>query len=161
MKAADIMRQPVFATTPEAWVQEVLAYLAANDISGMPVAERDGAVVGIVTADDILRAFVSGAEIETLTVRDIMSREPITVDVETPLADVMRTVHDEGILRVPVLENGRLVGIISRGDVIKALVTSEGLDHPGFFVFQRYYPGDSAGDRQGAVEDDPIPSYSS
>src|SRR5690242_18691209 len=135
MKAADIMRQPVLATTLEAWVQEVLAYLATHDISGMPVAEPDGTVIGIVTADDILRAFVAGVELRTLTVQGIMSRDPITVDVETPLVEVMQTIHEEGILRVPVLENDRLVGIIARSDVIKALVPLEGLAAPGFLVF--------------------------
>jgi predicted transcriptional regulator len=135
MKAAEIMRQPVLATTPEAWVQEVLTYLATNNISGMPVAERDSTVIGIVTADDILRAFVDGAQLKTLTVQDIMSQDPITVDVETPLVDMMRILHNEGVLRVPVLENDRLVGIISRSDLIKALVPLEGLEGPGFLAF--------------------------
>jgi CBS domain-containing protein len=159
MKAADIMRQPVLATTPEAWVQEVLAHLATNDISGMPVAEGDGTVIGIITADDILRAFVDGIELRTLTVQGIMSGDPITVDVETPLADVMQTIHEEGILRVPVLENNRLVGIISRSDVIKALVTSEGLEDPGFLVFHRLCPSVSFVDSRSTAQEHPIPSY--
>jgi CBS domain-containing protein len=159
MKAADIMRQPVLATTPEAWVQEVLAYLATNDISGMPVTERDGTVIGIVTADDILGAFVDGVQLKTLTVQGIMSRDPITVDVETPLLDVMQTLHAEGILRVPVLENDRLVGIISRSDVIKALVPSEGLEDPGFLVFHRLYPSVSFADGRLPVQEHPLPSY--
>ncbi|MDQ3856489.1 MAG: CBS domain-containing protein [Chloroflexota bacterium] len=159
MKAADIMRQPVLATTPAAWVQEVLAYLATHDISGMPVVERDGTVIGMVTADDILRAFVNGLELRSLTVREIMSRDPITVDVETPVVEVIQVLHDEGILRVPVLENNRLVGIISRSDVIKALVPLEGLEDPGFLVFHRRYPSVTFEDSRAAAEETAVPTH--
>jgi CBS domain-containing protein len=159
MKAAVIMRQPVFATTPETWVAEVLVHLATNDISGMPVVERDGTVIGIVTEDDVLRAYVGGARLEALTVQDIMSRDPVTVDVHTPLRDVIQTIYDEGILRVPVVEDGRLVGIISRGDVIKALVPSEELEDPEFLIFHRHYPGVSFVDRQPTAQEHPIRSY--
>jgi CBS domain-containing protein len=124
MKAIQVMRQPVFAATRTASAQDIAAQLVVNSISGMPVAESDGTVVGVVSEADILRALVEGKRLETLTAQEIMNAHPITVDVETPLAEVMKTVHEYGILRVPVTDQGHLVGIISRGDVIRAAVES-------------------------------------
>jgi CBS domain-containing protein len=137
MKAAHIMRHPVLATTPSTPVRDVLAKLVINHISGMPVVEHDGTVIGVVTEDDILRAVVEGRALGTLTVWGVMSRAPITVDVETALIEVMQTIYSEGILRVPVVERGRLVGIISRSDVIMALAQPEYWGDPAFPVFDR------------------------
>jgi tRNA nucleotidyltransferase (CCA-adding enzyme) len=137
MKAAHIMRQPVLATTPWTPVHDVLAQLIMNDISGMPVVDRDGNVIGVVTQNDILRTFVEDGTLGMLAVSGIMSPDPIMVDVETPLAEVMQTIYDEGILRVPVLEHGQLVGIISRSDLIMALAQPGYVGDPEFPVFHR------------------------
>ncbi|HLH21917.1 MAG TPA: CBS domain-containing protein [Chloroflexota bacterium] len=158
MKAADIMRQPVFATTPWTPVQEVLAQLATNNVSGMPVVERDGTVIGIITEDDLLRAYIEGVQLELLTVQALMTTEPITVDVETPLADVMQIIHDEGILRVPVTEDGLLVGVISRSDVIRALAQPGQLGTLAFPIFHRHYQEAPAGERH-VPERHLVPTY--
>ena len=159
MKAADIMRQPVLATTPRASVHDVLTQLVANDISGMPVVEADGQVVGIITEDDILRAFLESIHLDLLMVQGIMSADPIMVDIETPLPQVMRTIYDEGILRVPVVEHGHLVGIISRRDVIMALAEP---GYPGdaeFPAFHRQYDSTWATARRLPPSEHMVPSY--
>jgi CBS domain-containing protein len=56
----------------------------------MPVAKPDGETVGIITEADIIRVLLEGKKLETLTAKDVMSTKPITVDVETPVEDVMR-----------------------------------------------------------------------
>ncbi|HEY7060667.1 MAG TPA: CBS domain-containing protein [Chloroflexota bacterium] len=139
MKAADIMRQPVLTTMPWTPVHDVLAQLVRLNVSGMPVVERNATVIGVVSEGDVLRTVVEGIPSDMLAVRAIMSPDPITVDLETPLGEVMRTLYDEGILRVPVLEDGRLVGIISRSDVITALAQPGYLGDPDFPVFHRQY----------------------
>jgi len=156
MKATDIMRQPVLATTPWARVEDVLFQLVSNDISGMPVTEHDGTVVGIVTENDILRTFVEGAPLDLARVQDIMSTDLVTVNVETPLEEVMQTIYDAGILRVPVLENGRVVGIISRSDLIKALVQSGPLSDPGFLMFHRDHQDDAYPDLRPTTQAHPV-----
>jgi CBS domain-containing protein len=125
VKAREIMQRPVLATTARASVRDIASQLVGNGFSGMPVAERDGTVVGIVTEADILKALVQGKPLETLTAYDIMSTNPTSVDVDAPLAEVMKLLHENQILRVPVTEGGKLVGIISRGDTIRSVLEPE------------------------------------
>ncbi len=125
MKAKEIMNKPVLATTPQASVRDIAAKLVVSKISGMPVADRGGTVLGIITEADILRALIEGKRLETLTARDIMSTDLVTADVEATMADVMKLLNEEGVLRVPVTDRGLLVGIISRADIIRAVLEPE------------------------------------
>jgi CBS domain-containing protein len=123
------MQKPVLAVTPQASIRDIAIQLVSHEISGMPVVERDGTVRGIITEADILRVQAAGKQLEKLTVRDIMSADPIAVDVETPIDEVKTLLMEYHILRVPVVEHGKLVGIISRRDLIKAML------QPEFLVF--------------------------
>jgi CBS domain-containing protein len=125
MKASDIMQREVLATTPRASVRDIATQLVVNGISGMPVAERAGTVLGVITEADILESLMEGKKLEKLTAADIMSEEPITVDIETSVEEVIKILNEEGIVRVPVTEKGKLVGIISRIDVIRAVLEPE------------------------------------
>lgn len=135
MRAAQIMHQPVLAATRKAPVRDLITQLVLNKVSGMPVAEPDGTVVGVVSEDDVMRALVEGDPVDRMMVQDIMTATPVTVDGETPVPEVMHTMHQEGILRVPVTNNGRLVGIISRGDIIRTVAELEAVDEPDFITF--------------------------
>jgi CBS domain-containing protein len=125
MKAGECMTTPVLAATPRASVRDVATQLVARGISGMPVAERGGKIIGVITEADVLEAISTGKSLEKLTVEEIMCDEPVTVDVEAPLQDVAKLLNEEGIVRVPVTDKERLVGIISRVDVIKAALEPE------------------------------------
>ena len=125
MKAAKLMRRPVVAATPRASVRDIAMQLVANGFSGMPVAERDGTVIGVITEADILRALTEGKPLETLAAEDIMTRDVISVDLETPMLDVMKMLQDHHILRVPVTDRGQLVGVISRIDLIRTVLEPE------------------------------------
>jgi CBS domain-containing protein len=125
MKAAEIMTSPVLATTPRASVRDIATKLLMNDISGMPVADVAGKVLGVITGGDILAVLSEGKDPERLAAEDIMSKDPVTVDVETSMPEVMKLLNEEGVLRVPVTEDGKLVGIISREDVIRAALEPE------------------------------------
>jgi len=125
MKAAKLMRRPVVAATARASVRDIAMQLVANGFSGMPVAERDGTVIGVITEADILRALTEGKQLETLAAEDIMTKNVISVDLETPMPDVMKVLQDHHILRVPVTDRGKLVGIISRIDLIRTVLEPE------------------------------------
>jgi predicted transcriptional regulator len=125
LKAKDIMEQPVIAATPQASLRDVATQLVSNEFSGMPVAAPDGRVVGVITESDIIRALIQGKKLENLTAADVMSRPPITVDVDTPLEDVMKSLEDHRIVRVPVTSENMLIGIISRRDVMRAILEPE------------------------------------
>ena len=123
--AKDIMEKPVLAATPQASLRDVATQLVTNEFSGMPVAASDGRVVGVVTESDIVRILIEGKRLENLTAGEVMTGPPITVDVDTPIGDVMKKLEDNRIVRVPVTSKDRLVGIIARRDVIRAILEPE------------------------------------
>jgi CBS domain-containing protein len=125
LKAKDIMEQPVIAATPQASLRDVATSLVTNEFSRMPVAASDGRVVGVITESDIIRALIQGKKLENLTAAEVMTGPPITVDVNTPLEDVMKSLEDHRIVRVPVTSENMLFGIISRRDVIRAILEPE------------------------------------
>jgi CBS domain-containing protein len=129
MNAQEIMTQPVVAVTRDTTARDVAIQMFLGGFSGLPVAERDGDIVGIVTEFDVIRAIRDGAKVETTTVDEIMTKEVISVDVSTPLDEVLEVLETAHILRVPVTEDGKLVGVISRPDLLKAYV------EPNFLEF--------------------------
>jgi len=123
--ARDIMQKPVVAATARASLRDVATELVKNGFSGMPVADPDGRVVGVVTESDIVRTLIAGKRLENLTAGEVMTGPPITVEVETPIEDVMKQLEENRIVRVPVMDHDKLVGIISRSDVIRAILEPE------------------------------------
>src|SRR6266436_5621287 len=117
MIARDIMTIKVCTISPEASVQEVAQLLYQKRISGMPVVNVDGMIIGIITEADI----ISKANREGLRVADIMSHEIIAVSEETPVSEIARLLTERKIKRVPVLREGKLVGIVSRADIVHAV----------------------------------------
>ena len=125
MRVAEIMTKPVIATTPRASVRDIATQLVTNGFSGMPVAQKDGTVIGIITEYDILMAISEGTPLEKLIAEEIMSKAPLTVDVDTEVEEAIRLFEERVILRVPVTNKGKLVGILSRVDVIKSVLEPE------------------------------------
>jgi CBS domain-containing protein len=124
--AKDIMQRPAIAATPVASMRDLAAQLVSNEFSGMPVVAADGKVIGVVTESDIVRVLIDGKRLENLTAGEVMTSPAITVDVDTPLDDVMKIMLVENhIVRVPVTNQGKLVGIISRRDIIRAILEPE------------------------------------
>jgi len=125
LTAKDVMQQPVIAATPRASLRDVASQLVSNEFSGLPVAAADGRIVGVVTESDILRVLLEGKKLENLTASEVMTGPAITVSVDTPLDEVMRILEDHRILRVPVTRQDKLIGIICRVDVIRAVLEPE------------------------------------
>ena len=117
MIARDIMTRKVATIHPEASVQEAAQLLDQKRISGAPVVDSDGKIIGIVTEADI----ISKVDREGLCVADIMSHDVIAVDEETPVGEIAALLTERKIKRVPVVENGKLVGIVSRADIVHAV----------------------------------------
>jgi CBS domain-containing protein len=143
MKAKDVMSSPVIGTRPESTVGEVAALLYERQISALPVLQ-DGRLVGIVSEADLLHRYEIGTEearegswwsrllatdrsIETYIrsharrVADIMTREVVTVTPEATLAEVAALFEARRVKRVPVVEAGQVVGMVSRADLVRAL----------------------------------------
>ena len=129
MYAEEIMTQPVVAVSKMTTARDVAIQMFLGGFSGMPVAEDDGTILGIVTEFDVIKAIRNGKKIETTVVEEIMTKEVISVDVGTPLPEVLDVLETAHIMRVPVTENGKLVGVIARPDILKAYV------EPNFLEF--------------------------
>jgi CBS domain-containing protein len=117
MIARDIMTSNVCTIRPEASAQEAAQLLSQKRISGLPVVNPDGKIIGIVTEADI----ISKVNQEGLLVADIMSHEVIAVDEETSVSEIASLLTKQRIKRVPVVQKGRLVGIVSRADIVNAV----------------------------------------
>ena len=122
MNAADVMNSPIVAATLKASAREIALYMLLGGFSGVPILEKDGTLAGIVTEMDLLHTIREGKSLEDTTVDEIMTRDIVTVDVGTPVEDVMEVLESEKILRVPVMQAGTMVGIVSRPDLLRAAV---------------------------------------
>ncbi len=117
MIASDIMTRNVCTTSPEVSVQEVAQLLVQKNISGVPVSNSGGQIIGIVTEADIIGKVRRAG----LCVADIMTPELIFVEEETEVGDIATLLVEHKIKRVPVMRDGELVGIVCRGDIVNAV----------------------------------------
>lgn len=117
MIASEIMTRTVFTIHPEAGVQEVAHLLSRERISGAPVVNADRVIIGVVTEADI----IGKVDREGLRVADIMSQHVIAVQEDTPVNEIAILLTERKIKRVPVVRDGKLVGIISRSDIVNAV----------------------------------------
>lgn len=124
-KASDVMNRPVVSARPKASARDVVLQLTTGLYSGMPVTEGNGEIVGIITELDLLTAAAEGKELVKTTVDEIMSREVKTVNPDTPVTEVVRVMRDQNLLRVPVVKEDKLVGIVSRSDILRSLIEPE------------------------------------
>jgi len=125
LKAKNIMQQPVTAATPRASLRDIATQIINRGFSGMPVTDPDGKVLGVITEADIVYSLIDGHRLENISASDFMTSPPVTVDIEASMEEVMRTLQEHRIVRVPVTEQGKLVGIISRRDLIQAVLELE------------------------------------
>ncbi|HLL79172.1 MAG TPA: CBS domain-containing protein [Ktedonobacteraceae bacterium] len=117
MIASDIMTRKVYTIYPEASAQEAAQLLDQHRISGLPVVDHQQRIIGIITEADI----ISKVNREGLRVSDIMSCEVISVEEETAVNEIAALLTERKIKRVPVVSEGKLVGIVSRADIVHAV----------------------------------------
>jgi CBS domain-containing protein len=122
MNAADVMNSPIVAATTKASAREIALYMLLGGFSGVPILDDAGVLAGIVTENDLLHAIRAGKALEDTTVDEIMTRNVVTVDVGASVEEVMEVLESEKILRVPVMQAGTMVGIVSRPDLLRAAV---------------------------------------
>ena len=147
MNAADVMVTNVITVHPDASVKEIAEILLANRISALPVVDKAGSLVGIVSEADLIHRAEVGTErpsswwLEFLTGKealaedfiksharraaDVMTRHVITVTPDTPLTRIVSLLEKHRIKRVPVVDNGKVIGIVSRANLVQALLRSQ------------------------------------
>lgn len=150
MNARDVMTTEVITVNPSTTVRALAALLSEKSISGAPVIDATGRLVGIVSEGDLLHRAETGTErrvqrrrswwLDSVaaeeeaardyvkahgrTVNDIMSRDVVSVSETTDLGEIAHLLETKKVKRVPVLRDGRVVGIVSRANLVRALATT-------------------------------------
>jgi CBS domain-containing protein len=149
-RVSEIMDRDPVTVAPETSVEEVVAALRDHQLPGVPVVDSDGRCVGIVTEADLVlpdndgdlhiphyvNLFGGTVFLESLgrfegrlrkafasTAKDMMTSDPDTVTPETSVQEAARRIHDTGHNRLPVVDGGRLVGVVTRVDLLGALAS--------------------------------------
>jgi CBS domain-containing protein len=143
MKVRDAMTTDVKTVGPEASLKDVAAILAEHRISGVPVVDEDRRVLGVVTKADIIikelgeaptalhrllhhrEATAVATKVAAQTAGEAMNAPPITVEPGYPLAEAAEVMVEHGVNRLPVVEDDRLVGIVTRFDLVRAFARSD------------------------------------
>jgi CBS domain-containing protein len=117
LRAQDIMIQDVHITSPNDRVAAAKLKMMRCNVGGLPVVDGQK-LVGIITHRDILLA---GGEALGLKVDDLMSKDPIAADEDTPIMGITKIMAEKGYQRIPVVQNGNLIGLITQSSLIRAL----------------------------------------
>ena len=146
MNASDVMVRDVVTVGPEEPVSKAVQLLVDHDISALPVVDGDRHVIGILSESDLLHREKIGTEIhrawwlEAVTppsilaldyakshgrrVAELMSEDVISAEEDTPLSEIANILEKRRIKRIPILKDGKLVGIVSRANLIQALAST-------------------------------------
>ena len=128
-QVCDVMTVDPITIGPDAKLQEVEELFENHDFNGVPVVDKQRRLLGVVTKFDLLKAFSFDAhalvphydEIMEQPAAAVMSRDPISVAPQLPLSRLLQKMVELRTKSLPVVENDQLIGIIARGDVLKAL----------------------------------------
>jgi len=121
LSAQDIMIREVHVTSPTDLVAAAKLKMMRCNVGGLPVVDEKR-LMGIITHRDILLA---GGEALGLKVNDLMSKELYVAEPETPIKEIAKVMADKGYQRIPVVENGNLVGLITQSSLIRAIAGLE------------------------------------
>ena len=121
MLVRDRMSRPAVTVRQDADFQKALALMQEKKLRRLPVVDDDGQLVGIIVERDLLVAAMRYLQ-SRVEVGDVMSRNVVTVGPDTDLNEVARTMLERKIGGLPVVEHGRLVGIITESDIFKRFV---------------------------------------
>lgn len=143
MQAVDVMTKEVATVRPDSTIVEAIAKMVEGRVSGLPVVDAEGKLVGVLTEGDLLRRveigteahrsafrrFMRGPEREAADyvrtraalVEDVMTIDPATIDPTTSLDEIVATMERRKVRRLPVVAGGKLQGVVSRADLVRAL----------------------------------------
>jgi CBS-domain-containing membrane protein len=153
MNASDVMTRNVISVAPDATVAQAVELMLERGISGLLVVDAGGTLAGVVTEGDLLRRDELGTErrrswwlrliaspgrqaadftrAHGRKVIDVMTRDVVSVDADAPLEEIVALMEEHRIKRVPVLQGDRVVGVVSRADLLRALsVVARGTPGP-------------------------------
>ncbi|MHC4500124.1 MAG: CBS domain-containing protein [Planctomycetota bacterium] len=126
LKAKDIMTRPAVTVRKGAPVEEVIELLLANEIAGCPVVDEDMTLVGVITEKDLLAVFSGPEAGKQKRAEDFMTRPAVNLDEEDSLEEICKRLAKVTFRRLPVTREGKVVGIVSRPDVLRCFLVQTG-----------------------------------
>ena len=151
LKAGDIMTRKVISVSPETEVTKAAKILLDNSVNGMPVVDSEGRLVGIICQSDLIAqqkqlplpsvfTILDGViplfsqknlesearKIIATTVSDAMTPDPVTISPESSLEEIAKLMVDKKLHTLPVIKQGKLIGIVGKEDVLRTLFSDEG-----------------------------------
>ena len=145
MRAHQIMTRKVITVGPDCSIADAANLMLRNHISGLPVLDKVGDLIGIVSEGDFLRRSEIGTQrkrpswLQFLTstgrladefvdergrkIGDVMTRDPVTVSDDTPLDEMVSLMESKGVKRLPVMRSGKMVGIVTRANLLQAVAS--------------------------------------
>lgn len=147
MKVKQVMSVNIASVRPDMTLKQAAALMARRGVSGLPVVDEQGELLGVVSEADIIVKAASHPEgagiysrlflpegvdpkrVEATTVGEAMTSPAVTVDADRPVAVAARLMVEHDVNRLPVLVDGKLVGIVSRADLVQAFRRSDGDIH--------------------------------
>ncbi|WP_429815344.1 CBS domain-containing protein [Ensifer sp. B1-9] len=144
MRVKDVMTTSVVKLSPDNSVRQAARIMLENHVSGLPVVDDEGRLVGLISEGDLIRRTELGGGVPIVDVTiaaderanayvrrsswrvgDAMTADPVTIGEDASVARVAAVMQERGIKRIPVLRNGVLVGIVSRADLLQALLQAK------------------------------------
>ena len=142
MRVEDFMTRSVITITPDTTLLAAAKLMLEHRVGGFPVVDAAGRIIGVFSESDLLREQgekgspwldimigddgrpAASLQLGTRKVADLMTRQLIAITPDASIADACRLLHDHRLRRLPVLDGGKLVGMIARADLVRAVATS-------------------------------------
>jgi len=124
LAAKDIMTSQVICIHKDTPIYEAIKLMVDNNITGIPVIEDDMTIAGILSEQDVLRLYNTYEKEKDRTVNDFMTQPAIHFEENEYVIDICHCLINNSIRRVPVTSNGKVVGVISRSDILKRIMNN-------------------------------------
>jgi CBS domain-containing protein len=126
MKVEDVMSREVVTVPPGASLKQAAHLFIEHRVSGLPVVDNDKHVLGVISETDVLAKEAEGqAKADAHLVGEAMTSPAVTIEADRPLGAAAKLILEERVNRLPVVENGKLVGIVTRADLVRAFVRAD------------------------------------
>jgi CBS domain-containing protein len=124
MTAAVLMEQDIHSCGADDTGRHIASQLTKFNVGSLPVVDQDGMLLGLVSEFDLLKVLRNGKELEKVRAEEIMTRDVKVVQQDTLVDDIIRLLEAEHLIRVPIVKDGKLIGIVARRDILFGYIKS-------------------------------------
>jgi predicted transcriptional regulator len=133
LKASQIMEADVVACRSVNTWKQIADLMSHGGFGDVPVIDKDKTLLGIITEFDLLKVLLEGKSVKNITAGDIMTTNVVSVSETTNSVEIINILETKHLIRVPVVKNGKLVGIVARRDVLFSFIQTSTKPLGGIF----------------------------